>query len=565
MQIIKSLVIFIILFVPIFLSAQTTYVQQDSRDEYFMDRMQTFFPGNQSFFTTTKPFSRKYMIESMAERDSIFKALGGSERASSKHKVDLYNLKSLCSDHAEWLTDSSFLLPSKKSVLHTFYKNKSNFFEIKRPDFFLAVNPVIHIRMGKDQSDDKTLYLNARGVTVRGEIAHRIGFSSTITDQQERGPLFFQEQIFSSRAVPGVGFYKFFKKDSSAQDYFDGRGYITFKATRYVDIQFGYDKNFIGNGYRSLFLSDLGNSYLFAKLNTKIWKFNYQNLFMELNPQFTKRGDSLLKRKYAAMHHLSINVTPWLDLGFFEGVIFGRKDRFDFQYLNPVIFYRHIEGTIGSPDNAIAGFDFKATVRKRVQLYGQLLLDEFIISKIRNNPTYWANKFGFQFGAKYFNAFGIPNLDLQAELNRVRPFTYSHNDTINNYTHYNQPLAHPLGANFNELCGIIRYQPIPKLRIFAMLQHYVKGLDKDSSNFGGNIFRSYLTRRSEEGFRIGSGDRFVCTNAILRTSYEWKQNLFLEGGVQWRSAYDAVLDQKTNSTILFFGLRLNMFTRSYDF
>jgi hypothetical protein len=126
-------------------------------------------------------------------------------------------------------------------------------------------------------------------------------------------------------------------------------------------------------------------------------------------------------------------------------------------------------------------------------------------------------------------------------------------------------LAHPLGANFNELIGIIRYQPIPKVRIFAMLQHYVKGLDKDSSNFGGNIFKSYLTRRKEEGFRIGTGDRFTCTNAVLRTTYEWKQNLFLEGGIQWRTSFDEVQNKRLNTTILFFGLRLNMFTRNYDF
>ena len=565
MQIIKRLLNLFIILLPFFTSAQTTYLQQDSKDEHFIDRMQTLYPGSFSVVTSIKPFARKFLVEHVAKRDSLFSEWRSSERGARQHKVELYNWYSLCSDHSEWLSDSSSLYLSKKPILKSFYKNKSNFFEVKTPDLFIAVNPVMHLRSGKDMSDDKQLYLNARGVTVRGEIGKRIGFSSTITDQQERGPLFFQEQIFSSRAVPGVGFYKFFKRDSSAQDYFDGRGYLSFKATRFVDIQFGYDKNFIGNGYRSLFLSDWGNSYLFAKLNTKIWKFNYQNLFMELNPQFTKRGDSLLKRKYAAMHHLSMNVTPWLDLGLFEGVVFGRKDHFDFQYLNPVIFYRHIEGTIGSPDNAIAGFDFKATVRKRVQLYGQLLLDEFIISKIRNNPTYWANKFGFQFGAKYFNAFGIPNLDLQGELNRVRPFTYSHNDTINNYTHYNQPLAHPLGANFNELIGIIRYQPIPKVRIFAMLQHYVKGLDKDSSNFGGNIFKSYLTRRKEEGFRIGTGDRFNCTNAVLRTTYEWKQNLFLEGGLQWRTSFDEVQNKRLNTTILFFGLRLNIFTRNYDF
>jgi hypothetical protein len=30
-------------------------------------------------------------------------------------------------------------------------------------------------------------------------------------------------------------------------------GYFTFGVTKYIDVQFGYDKNFIGNGYRSLF------------------------------------------------------------------------------------------------------------------------------------------------------------------------------------------------------------------------------------------------------------------------------------------------------------------------
>ncbi|MEI2748606.1 MAG: hypothetical protein V9E88_07610 [Ferruginibacter sp.] len=121
---------------------------------------------------------------------------------------------------------------------------------------------------------------------------------------------------------------------------------------------------------------------------------------MELMPQFKKSGDSLLRRKYSAMHHLSMNVTKWLNVGLFEGVMFGRKDHFDFQYLNPIIFYRHIEGTVGSPDNAVAGIDFKANAFKRFQFYGQWLLDEFILSKVRNSPTNWVNKFGIPAGRK---------------------------------------------------------------------------------------------------------------------------------------------------------------------
>ena len=95
-------------------------------------------------------------------------------------------------------------------------------------------------------------------------------------------------------------------------------------------------------------------------------------------------------------------------------------------------------------------------------MYGQLLLDEFKLSEVRAGDGWWGNKFGFQLGGKYIDAFNIKNLDLQLEHNRVRPFTYSHGDSVANYTHYNMPLAHPLGANFQEVIGIARYQPAPK-------------------------------------------------------------------------------------------------------
>ena len=106
------------------------------------------------------------------------------------------------------------------------------------------------------------------------------------------------------------------------------------------------------------------------------------------------------------------------------------QHHFDFEYLNPVIFLRHIEGTIGSPDNAIAGIDFKANALHKLQFYGQFLLDEFILSQITKNNGYWANKWGLQAGVKYIDAFNVKNLDVQFETNRVRPYTYSHSDSI---------------------------------------------------------------------------------------------------------------------------------------
>lgn len=573
MQIIKSLTKLLIFICPVYATAQSTYLTQGSKDNHFVERMEIKQQKNTHLnFSTVKPFNRKYIVEQAEFIDSA--RLGYVDTLTGRDKypewmdqaltsIDEYNLQRFLMNNTEWVTGKTDEFKSRRPVLKTFYTSKPNFLEVKTRNFFLALNPVLQFSAGVETGYSKSIYLNSRGIMARGMIGRKVGFSTYLTDNQERGPQFVQQNVNFFRAVPGVGFYKPFK--TSGTDYFDARGYITFNAAKAIDIQFGYDKNFIGNGYRSLFLSDWGNSHLFLKLNTRIWKINYQNIFMELMPQFKKAGDTLLDRKYAAMHHLSMNVTKWLNIGFFEGVIFGRKNRFDFQYLNPIIFYRHIEGTVGSPDNAIAGFDFKANIAHRAQLYGQLLLDEFILSEIKNKPTSWVNKWGIQLGVKYLDAFGVKNLDIQLETNRVRPFTYSHNDTISNYTHYNQPLAHPLGANFQEFLGIIRYQPAPKWYVYLQAIYYYQGLDSAGKNFGGNIFRDYTTRSMNDGFKIGSGNKATCFNSFLQVSYELKENLFLELSGQYRQYKTLINPVSSNTTLITGGIRLNMFSRKYDF
>ncbi len=573
MQIIKSFVKLIVFVLPVTAGAQTTYLTPGSKEYHFAERLEIMQQRNTSLnFSAIKPYSRRSLVQ-QAEyidssrinyRKSLVKDDSRKSSALNFSRVDEYNMNSLLMNSSEWVTGSKESFISKRPILRTFYKTKPNLLEINAKDFFLVVNPVLYLQYGKESDNNNSVYINTKGATIRGRIANKIGFSSTITDNQERGPRYFQDYVNANKAVPGVGFYKPFK--STGTDYFDARGYITFTAAKYIDLQFGYDKNSIGDGYRSLFLSDWGNSYLFLKLNTKIWKINYQNIFMELIPQFNKRSDSLLSRKYAAVHHLSVNVTKWLNIGLFESVIFGRQNHFDFQYLNPIIFYRHIEGTVGSPDNALAGLDFKANIMRRFQLYGQFLVDEFILDKVKNDPTNYVNKFGFQVGAKYINAFGVKNLDLQVEMNRVRPFTYSHNDSIANYSHYNQPLAHPLGANFQELIGIIYYQPFPKWYLYVKGIYYYKGLDSAGINFGGNIYRDYTVRNSNNGFKVGSGNKATCFNALVNITYELAQNIFIDASLQQRNYKLASVSGSQNSTMGSIGIRMNIGRRQqYDF
>ena len=555
--------LFIIAFFPLVSFSQTTFLSQGDKQNVLLERLEIKAQNDSVLnFSKTKYFNRnRYVLNGV-------KSYLQNINESALSKVDDYNLQRLYLNNTEYLTNEEReQYKSKKPLLKNFYTTPANLYEVHVKDFDLIINPVIQYVVSKESNNDQSLFLNTRGLTVRGKIANKIGFAAYLTDNQERNPKYVQDWVRDRSAVPGNGYYKSFK-DPGGLDYFDARGYFTFNVAKYIDVAFGYDKNFIGNGYRSLFLSDFGSNNLFLKLNTRIWKFNYQNLFMELHNAYRRGGDKLLGKKYAVMHHLDINILKWLNIGLFEGIVFGRENHFDFSYLNPIIFYRSIEQQNGSDDNAVVGFDLKANVAKRFQIYGQLLLDEFKLSEIRANRGWWANKFGIQMGAKYIDAFNIKNLDLQIEHNRVRPFTYSHGDSVANYTHYNQPLAHPLMANFKEFIGIARYQPAPKWMVQAKAIIYQQGRDTGNVSYGSNIFLPSVPpyRTSDYGFNIGSGWQTNVMYGSLLVSYELKENLFLElfGVVRKQETKIAPIISQ-NSTIVSFGLRWNMHRREFDF
>lgn len=539
--------------------SQTTYLPEGARENILLERLEIKLRTDSILnFSKNKPFSRRQYISHLGRLDS----------PAMLSKTDAFNYRAAMLSNLEWATGDRNDYLSKKPVGKSFYQTPANLYEVKTEYFFLAVNPVFQYTVSKESDNDQHLFLNSRGITLRGRIADKIGFSAYITDNQERDPSYVQEFVQERQAVPGAGFYKEFK-GTGGVDYFDARGHVTFGVAKFIDVAFGYDKHFIGNGHRSLFLSNFSNSALFLKLNTRIWKFNYQNIFMELQAAERVGADILIPKKYAAMHHLDFAVTRWLNAGLFEGVVFGRKDHFEFGYLNPVIFYRSVEQQNGSFDNAVAGFDLKANVAKKFQFYSQFLLDEFNLTELRKNDGWWANKYGIQLGGKYIDAFGISNLDLQLEANRIRPFTYSHRDSVANYTHYNQPLAHPLGANFNEIIGMARYQPAPRWMLQAKAMYFKQGKDTGNTSFGGNIFLPNTPpfRKSDYGYSIGGGVPVKTALASLLLSYEIKTNLFLEGFGQYRHQ-DVSIGSTTSGQGRFLfsaGVRWNMHRREFDF
>lgn len=551
--------------IQVSVTAQSAFLSQESKHLHFLDRLE-IKTGKISdvHFSAVRPYDRQLLM------NYVTAVIDSSEKKDSNlldlSQVDQYNLHSFYLNNQEWMKKDRTLFASKKPIWNKIYQTPANFYEHYGDDYFVVINPLIQVRQSAEKTGDTTLYnyINQRGLSVRGGIGEKIGFSLMAMDVQERGPVFFGEWVDSLKSVPGGNFYKVFKK--TGVDYIDARGYFTFRANKFIRFQAGYDRQFIGDGYRSLFLSEFSGNRLFVKINTQFWKIKYQNLFMELHAGAADNNtNNLVPRKYAAMHHLSMNLTPWLNMGLFEAVIFGRKDRFEFGYLNPIIFMRSIEGNLGSRDNAVIGADFKINLLKRGQIYGQLMLDEFNLSKMREQSGWWGNKTGIQLGVKYLDVASIKNLDMQAEWNRVRPFTYSHFDSISSYSHYNQPLAHPLGANFNEYILLFRYQPINRLQMQARLIYWKQGVDSTAYNSGSNIFRlNGDGRTSEFGYNLYNGISRNVMNASFQLTYEIKENIFIDVHALYRSE-EKNKSKSLNTIQVGAGLRMNLWFRDYDY
>ncbi len=482
-----------------------------------------------------------------------------------------YRLKSNAAS-ASTSTESDQYILSKKPFLKYFYKTPANFFEVDRENFYLKANPLIYFQMGQDDSQDGVIFQNTRGLRIRGGVDDRLYFSTSIFETQARFPGYVTDRINRFKAVPGAGFYKSYNSSvfeiTDGFDYLNAEGFIGVNATKHVGVQLGHGRHFIGDGHRSLFLSDYANNYFYLKLNIRVWKLHLQNIFAELAAQGARddRGDQLIPKKYFAAHHLTYRPIPNLSFGIFETVVFSRRDHFEFQYLNPIILYRTVEQAVGSADNVLLGFDAKWNFLNRFQLYSQFIFDEFKFDElVLDQQGWWANKFAFQAGLKYINVAGINNLDAQVEYNLVRPYTYTHRDTTSHYSHYNQPLAHPLGANLSEFIFKLRYQPKYKWVINAKIIQTNYGEDEVDNFWGNNILIPSTERVQDYGNEIGQGIKTNLLMANLKVSYQFKHNLFFDVFYTLRN-YDSEVDALDGTSNIFGGaVRLNFWEPAYEF
>lgn len=555
---------------PLYSIAQTDNIELSDKQNRLIDRLDIKLRNDSVLrFTTVRPWGRKRATERVERIDSLDKA-GALEGVLTP--VDRYNIRSMMMNNSDWTTNyrDSF---RRKPILGAFFENPAHAYMVDKGEkYSLVVDPVLNLELGR--ATGTQTFVNTRGFRLRGQVDQRLGYYLYFSENQERDPFYVRDYTSAHVSVPGIGFYKPFKGDQ--YDYWNVRGGITFHAGKYIDFQIAHDKFFVGDGYRSLFISDNSAPYPFLKLGVQAGNFQLTSVASQTIAPFPNyyRLDSTRPRNYMMFHYLTWQATNWLKLGFFESTLFNSKINGGFQvgYLNPAMFNRAYSSYTGNSAKSSIGLDFKANFAHYFQLYGQWLINEFVVSKVLKSNGPWVNKFGYQIGAKYADAFTVKNLDLQVEGNFVRPFTYTDKWAQNNFLHYNQPLAHPLGANFREFVGIANYQPLPRLYLKAMLITYNKGLDSTnyytawgSPSNGGDLFRNYNDGRlSNDGYHIGGGIANKAMLGSFTVSYEVLQNLFVDLSALYRKYRVAGIPDNTTKW-LSVGLRWNMARRDFIF
>ncbi len=480
----------------------------------------------------------------------------------------------------DFAEENNKLLKKRKTWLGRKWSNE-HFVTLKGEDYWFTIDPGVDLQLGRDLDNDLSTYNNTRLVNFQGGLGKILSFNATVYESQGRFAEYINREARrlapdggNPGIIPGRGIAAEFREDSF--DYPVATGHISVTPSKYFNLQLGHGKQFLGDGYRSLIFSDNASPFPFFKLNTTFWKFKYTNTWLSLRDVRSEvTEDGSFRTKYIANHYLSYNVTQRLNIGLFESVVWENdNDRgFDFNFVNPVIFYRAIEFSTGSRGgNAILGFSGKYKVSNKVNVYAQFIIDEFSTGDVFGGNGSFKNKTGYQLGAKYYDAFKVKNLYLQAEYNRVRPFTYSHNSVVLNFGHNNQSLAHALGANFSEFIMIARYR---RDRWYgdAKLVVATRGLELNDSAipfFGGDIFGSEDNRISDNGNEIGQGNRTKFLHTELEAGYliNPTTNLKVYASAIYRD-FDTEIDNDLNSSSstvwLNFGLRTDLFNWYYDY
>lgn len=499
---------------------------------------------------------------------------------------EVYNLETrFHSSLKPFFIDDSLLVEHGKQLLsvgvdstrHSWISRKifnEHLIDIQKPDYTFYADFLPDFQIGKDFSGKQNLWLNTRGYQVGGTVGKKFSFYTSGFENQGQFAKYYTDYARSKNVVPGQSYNRDYGSNfgKTSLDWSYVTASISYTPVKYLNVTAGYDKNFIGDGYRSMLLSDVASPSPFLKLTGNLGNVQYMALWTSMqDPNIPKLSyDAGNRKKGGVFHYLDWNVNNRLSIGFFDAIIWGETDDlgnkrgFDWGYANPIIFLRPVEASSGSPDNSMIGLTAKYKLSKEVIAYGQFALDEFEAKNFFSSNGSSRNKYGWQLGIRGADIFKIENLNYLLEYNTAKPYTYTGRTPIVSYTSYSEPLAHRLGANFREVIGIANYS-YKRFDFTGQLQYAKYGLSVNGQDYGKDLTIPYYDAKNQLGNFTTQGLRTDLYYAEGRVAYiiNPKYNLRLELGGIYRRESNAV--GTSNTGIITFGLRSSFRNLYSDF
>ena len=416
---------------------------------------------------------------------------------------------------------------SKQFYDITYILFKKHLFEINSKDCYLTISPAADLSQGVDLSDTTTdrpgLFQNTRGVHVEADLFDNFSFSTSFYENQGRYAA-YQTNYFvgvgegypkadstysqQNAVIPGGARTKPFKED--AFDYGFAIGYFAYSPWKFLRISIGNNMQFVGDGHRSLLLSD--NSYgapyfridwkISPKLNFNYYRSKQLNL---LRRPLTTFVEAYYQPKGFAGNYLTFKPAESFNISLFEGSMWSRGDSVSshpahFMYYSPI----PLVGALIAGDNASSLLGINTAYQwKKHRFYAQLAINDLN-----------GEKLGYQVGYRGYNFFGLNDFMIQIEYNHVPEEMYEVNSRKLNYSHYNLPLAHSKGSGFDEVILRSNYE---WKRIYADLSFVFMSLTNydprrhlavydDFESLNGQVIYSNV----ELGYRINRKMNLTC-------------------------------------------------------
>jgi hypothetical protein len=501
-----------------------------------------------------------------------------------KLNSDVYNpsTKNHTSLKPYFINDSSWLKHSYDSLMQVngsgegkswFHRALFNqhLFDVKHTDYTFYADYLTDFGFGREFIDGKNTNINTRGVQLGGTIGSKFFFYTDIYENQGKFANYEATYIKATGMVPGQAPDRAVNGQTTvvnSSDWSYSTALIGYEPCKALSVVLGVDKTFIGDGYRSVLLSDYSASYPLLRATINLGKnVQYMAMWAYLDDLAATRFDFNTsgandRRKWAVFHYIDWSVTNRASVGFFNALIaaetddFGNRHGFDANYINPVFFSRSIGPSGGIADHTLFGFNAKYKVLDKTTVYGQLLFDQ-----ATNTAT---NRNAFQIGLRGSDLFKVSKLNYLFEYNTASPYTYATQYPIVNYSQFNEPLAHPFGGNFKEYLGIMNYSA-GKFDLQGQLTYAQYGLNTIGVNYGKDI-----TLPDNAFIPIGNSS----TGQGLATTLKYaegtvgyminpKSNFRIEAGALLREEKNSVTDTKT--VLITFGLRSSFRNLYHDF